>query len=841
MKPHRLFLTLLAAWLATPLAQAQTQVLPLPLSGPAYQLAQQAYASSARGDYQRAQAQLREAIRLRPDSPELRRQLRQLREQRAAGAASRDAGYADASAAYRATAAGRHDDAVRLARQAVAKSPRNDAYWLLLGNALNQTRQYEQAQQALAQGQQMAGSSAPLQRRQLELRREMAAMQAALAMQAQQRNDAAGEVAAAQMAVQYAPENISYRLLLATALLRDEQLQQAEQVADEARARDEYRAGPLLLRAYARLRQGREQEAMADFAQARALARGHEQLPARLLEADAELALQRPQRALDLLDDDSVDMSDQMRAAQWRQTRLAAQQALTRYRRAALALHDDAAPLSAKQFPVPSLDCSAGAALDGCLVAPGAVPRDRGYDQALIAYRAMDERDYARAAEAAGAAVQLAPGNLDYRALQLDALVAAEQWVPAEQAATDAVSQQAVELGPMLARRGAIRERLGRNAEARADYRAALDAGGLPLASEITLLANTGRSRQAREKFIAGRDAGALDDLDDLQMAYLAQRAGDSDAAQAAFSRADVAGKLPDNALEDAAFAALHEGDDSRALAWFERSVDAADGGRIERTDQQRFDTRRAISSVDRSVGATASIMRSGGGPSAGNGGRPGASSRASTLQAGAELWWRPFGYMDGRTVEVFGRAFQTLQDQSGGSTGAQTAQATVGARWKPFSSQNVVVSMGRLVPLGSQASADWLAQLAYSDGIGTDLRADRASWWTTQWYAEAGRYLQHPQTYGVASLQAGRSVRLDNILPGLVAFPHLTLNTDYNSLNSNRSATGFGPGINLRYWFRADTYHAPRASLDLSLQYRFKIQGDERAKGFFVTTTLSY
>ncbi|EJN10145.1 hypothetical protein PMI40_00191, partial [Herbaspirillum sp. YR522] len=366
-------------------------------------------------------------------------------------------------------------------------------------------------------------------------------------------------------------------------------------------------------------------------------------------------------------------------------------------------------------------------------------------------------------------------------------------------------------------------------------------AGGLPLATEIGLLADTGHGRQAREKFIAGRDAGALDDLDDLQLAYLAQRAGDNGSAQAAFGRADDAGKLPEEALQDAAFSALHESDDAAALAWFERSVDAADGGRIERTAQQRFDTRRAIATVDREAGATASITRSGGGPSAGNGGRPGASSRDSTLQAGAELWWRPFGYMDGRTVEVFGRVFQTLQDQSGGSTGAQTAQGTVGARWKPFSSQNLVLSMGRLVPLGAQSSADWLAQVAYSDGIGTDLRADRTAWWTTQWYAEAGRYLQHPQTYGVASLQSGRSVRLDNVLPGLVVFPHLTVNTDFNSLNGNRTATGFGPGVNLRYWFRGDTYHAPRSSLDLSLQYRFRIQGDERAKGFFVTTTLSY
>ncbi|EJN05490.1 lipopolysaccharide assembly protein LapB, partial [Herbaspirillum sp. YR522] len=486
MKPPRPLLTLLAALLTTPLAQAQTQVVPLPLSGPAYRLAQQAYAASARGDFQRAQAQLREAIRLRPDSMELRRQLRQLREQRSAGAATRDAGYADASAAYRATAAGRQDDAVRLARQAVAKSPRNDAYWLLLGNALIQARQYEQAAQALAQGRQVAGASLPLQRRQLELQREMGAMQAALAMQARQGDDVAAELAAARMAVRYVPENLSYRLLLATALLRDGQLQQAEQVADEARARDEWRAGPLLLRGYARLRQGQVEQAMADFTQARTLARGVEQVPAWLLQADAELALQRPQRALALLDEAGVDLGDPLRAAQWRQTRQAAQQALTRYRRASLALHEqawpaDAAPLTARQFPVPALDCSTGAALDGCVVVPGELPREPGYEQAVLAYRAMEQKDYAGAADAAGMALQQSPDNADYRMLQLDALVAAQRWLAADAAATDALDRQAVEPGPMLARRGAIRQRLGRRDQALADYRAALEAGGLPL------------------------------------------------------------------------------------------------------------------------------------------------------------------------------------------------------------------------------------------------------------------------------------------------------------------------------------------------------------------------
>lgn len=846
---HLLCLSALACM--APLASAQTEVIPLPLSGPAYELAQDAYKASARGDYKRAMANLREAMRLRPDAQELRRQLQAVREQQqnrnAMQSVVRDAGYAAANAAFRAYNDKRYDEAVRLSRAAVAKSPDNNAYWLLLGNALIDTHDLDGADSALAEGMAAVKDDAPLRKRRLEVRREAAAMQAALVFRAQESGDHAAELNAARKAVDYAPEQLSYRLMLVIALLRDERLDEADSAATDAHARDEWQAGPLLLRAYVRQRLGREDDAQADFAEAGKRARPDEQVAARLLQADAALATHRPQQALSVLD--SIDTTHirntgDAQIAQVRQTRQAAQQALTSYRRASLPA--PGAPMGARDFPVPALDCNAtenvtdnGASR--CRVVPGQLPRDAGYEAAMQAYQALDIKSYDDAAHHAAEAVARSPDNIDYRMLLLNTLIAAHRTDEAEQAASDALKLGLPDDGPLLAQRGALREQLGRKDAARADYEAALKQGGLPLQTEIDLLARTGRSAEARAAFDEGRKNGALASLDDLQLAYLASRAGDNATAQEAFTRADRDGKLPDSGLEDAAYSAVHNGDDAASVAWFKRGIDAAENGTVEKTPQQRFDTRRAVSTIDREGGFTVSLIRSGGGPSAGNGGRPGASGSDSTLQFGAEAYWRPFGYQDGRTVEVFGRVFQTLQDKSGGATGTQTAQGTVGARWKPFASQNIVVSFGRLIPLGAQSTSDWLAQLAYSDGIGTDLRVDRPSWWTTQWYAEAGRYFQHPQTYGMASLQAGRSFRLDGVDSRLVVFPHLTLNSDYNSLNDARAATGFGPGVSLRYWFREDAYHAPRSYVDVSLQYRVKVAGDERARGFFLTTTLSY
>ncbi|MFL9926831.1 tetratricopeptide repeat protein [Herbaspirillum lusitanum] len=867
----------LALILAPAALQAQTKVIPLPLSGPAYELAQDAYRASARGDYQRAMAQLKEAMRLRPDAIALQTQLRQIQQQqqqqqglRSLRSTTRDAGYNDADAAFRAYRRHDYQSAVQRAREAVRKSPDNDDYWLLLGNALIETRQYDDAERVLAQGIAITGSddkdeaASPLQKRQAEVRRELAALQAARVFRAQSEQNPAAELDAARKAVDYAPGNMSYRLMLIIALLHNEQLDEALSASAAAQTLDPLQAGPLLLRAYTQQRLGHEEEVLAEFAAAAELARPEEQTGARLLMADSALAMRQPQRALEVLNGiDSTQLRDADQVAQLQQTRLAAQQALGRMRRTSLAaassekqnIQESGPRLEVRQFPVPALDCRAeGKAGSGdlqqpvaatvCHVIPGQIPRDRGYDKAVIAYQAMEQKNYQAAASNAQDAIALSPENPDYRMLLLNALLAARRLPEAEQAATAALRQGDSGAGPLLAQRGAIRDQLGKPDEARADFSDALTQGGLPLSTEIDLLARLGRQREARDKFNAGREAHAFDDLSDLELAYLASRAGEDALAQGAFRRADQAGKLPDAALEDAAFSATRNSDDRSALGYFKRSIDAANAGAIDKTPQQQFDTRRTVSTVDREWGFIASLTRSGGGPAAGSStqaGAPGVSGGGSSLQAGAEAYWRPFGYQNGRTFEVFGRVFQTLQDKSGGGTGTQTAQATVGARWKPFTSQNVVVSFGRLIPIGSQASSDWLGQIAYSDGIGTDLRVDRPSWWTTQWYAEAGRYFQHPQTYGLASLQAGRSFRLDDISPRLVVFPHVTLNTDYNSLNSTRMATGFGPGVNLRYWFREDTYHAPRSYLELSLQYRFTISGDERARGLFMTTTLSY
>jgi hypothetical protein len=81
------------------------------------------------------------------------------------------------------------------------------------------------------------------------------------------------------------------------------------------------------------------------------------------------------------------------------------------------------------------------------------------------------------------------------------------------------------------------------------------------------------------------------------------------------------------------------------------------------------------------------------------------------------------------------------------------------------------------------------------------------------------------------------------------VTFPHVVAAIDYDSKMKSEAGGGFssgdaggiGIGNNVRYWFREDVYNAPRSYVDLSLQYRARVFGEDRAKGVFARLTYSY
>ncbi|MDB5860553.1 MAG: bacteriophage adsorption protein, partial [Ramlibacter sp.] len=638
---------------------------------------------------------------------------------------------------------------------------------------------------------------------------------------------AAGDVPAAitsgTQAVALAPDNPGYRLVLVHALLRDARYADADRVAGETVALLPDSAAPLALRAYARQGLNRPAEASADIDRAlqqRGLTAAT-QRQLRLLAADLALAQGDGQRAMDVLQ--ALPASDADAASR----RELARQRLASGTAAAFALR------------APGIDCSNVDAAQTCTLQAAAIPALPGFVNATAGYAAMSQRDYGRALEQARLATAASPAQRDWQLLRMDAALANDQFQEAEAAASAALQLGAATDGAVLAQRSNVRRRMGDLAGANADAEAALQAGGLPPSTEAALLADLGRRGEARSR-MAAIPEGQLTPQNRLDMAYLSSRIGDDEAARVAFAQADAAGGLPPTSLLDAGYNAMRTRQDDAAVAYFKRAIDAVNGLQLKMEPQLVYDTRRAIADVSRKWGVLASLTsRNGAGVLPGFG-LTGAPVSERTTQAGAEVYYRPWGYRNGQFVEVFARGFMTLDNGHGsGFTGGDSFSGALGARWKPISAQNLVLSFSRV--FGPNVNDDWLAQLGWSWDHGTDLRMDRSSWWTTQLYGEVGHYFENDITYAIAQGLFGRSYLVGGS-GRTVLFPHVFVGAEYSSNDlSARTAAGIGPGVSLRQWFREDVYNAPRSYWDVTVQYRARLSGDDRMKGWYLNTLLNY
>ena len=471
----------------------------------------------------------------------------------------------------------------------------------------------------------------------------------------------------------------------------------------------------------------------------------------------------------------------------------------------------------------------------------GALLAQRGYIRQRSGQPAEAADDFA-AAQRAGLATDAERRNV---ALALaDAALSAKQ----PQRAIEALQPYADEKSYAVASRRAFALlALGKKEEALADFSSAAKLATTAherttlLKAEINLLADLGREDEARSLFEKAKSDGSLDATSDLDIAYMAVRLGDDSTATAIFHHAATTGTLSGPAILDAGYAAKRADDNAEAIGYFNQAIDANANGTLPLTPQSLFETQRENSELQRTWGAYVSLTYGAVGvmPSSTLFPPP----VGSITQAGSELYWRPpvIGYRNGATFEVFARMFETLSDSNGGPTGAPTLQGAAGMRIKPFSAINLVFEGARVFPIGSAARQDWLTRVAFSDGRGTDLRYDASNWTMWQIYAEYDRYYQTPEDVTSFEARIGRSFRVDSISNRLVVTPFLALGSSYDSVFATPNALGAGPGVGLRWWFRGDKYTAPMSFIDLNVQYRIKLAGDDRARGVFVGLTLSF
>jgi len=477
----------------------------------------------------------------------------------------------------------------------------------------------------------------------------------------------------------------------------------------------------------------------------------------------------------------------------------------------------------------------------GCEIWPGQDTPSAGSAAAKAAYQAYARHDYVIAADQALKATQASPRHVPYRLLRLQALEA--QGRP-EQALEEANEYLRLygDASEVLALRSRLRYRLGQHEFASADAQAALESGRLSLSSEIDLLLQEGRSDEASRRFAnALNEDTELRNSADPDLGYLAMRVGDDTSAMSIFDRAQEQGHLPATALQDAAYTASRLAENDKSIGYFKRAIDAADDGNLALPAREHFATRREVADRERTWGINALVGY--------RGITPGAAATTpglygNTAQAVGEVYWRPQGFRDGRFWELYGGLAQTLHSQHGGATGSETLQGAFGLRAKPLREHNIVLSVERRVKIGSSSSSDWLLRAGYSGGMGTDLRIDVPDWTTVNVYTEVGRFLHAERNYATFESQVGRSFRMNDANSRLVVFPHAVLGADYDShraWSGEKSSSGAGPGIAMRYWYREGKYDAPRSYLDFSVQYRWRLSGDDRGKGWFVRAALVY
>lgn len=903
---------LACAWAAAPAgvqAQAGTEA---PLEGAAWQFADEGYKNYDAGNYALAQQQAESAIVLRPDverlrllliyslqkqgkiqeadkaaadaiasgldTPALRQARANLRPAAAPpyaarpdvarpAAAARPAsayqrGFPIATRAYADYNRADYPAAERGAERAFRIDPKQGAWAMLWLDALEAQGKYAEAEAAAARALALgAPNRNDLAARQQTIKRRMAVKPAEAGYQALIANRPGDAVPLARQAVALAPESPSHRLLLITALMLDNQLDAAEQAATDAMLQDDENTVALLMRGYLRQRQGKTQEADADFdaALGQDWLDDEQRRNVRLIAADAALAAGENARALALVE----PLGGKDEAAAQRIKRARARPAVP-------------ATLTLANYPAPVQDCRDTPYGTSCELLPSDAAGSGG--PASLAYAAYAREDYPEAIRQARKAVEQDPANKEYQRLLTTTLAAGN---PAQLAEANARMSEALAAQPddpaLLMQRGYLHQRMRQPGLALQDFQAARATGKAPptvILDEGYALAGTGDKRGAVDRLkeaIDENDAGKLD-LTPQQ-------------------RFDTRNAIGGLAREwGGYFSAGYRG---------ARPASSGLGG-------------AAITVPGDAVFSTAEIFW-----------RPSDFLNSSTRTF--ELYGRLSNTLydkGGRTAsqtvsDPCGGTVDIQEATNQGISGIPTTIGSLGMRFTPSTEVGVTFGLERQFNLGSATrrgtfspdpaalrcalnrdnqtahyqtdagSGGWLAYVTYGLYEGTTLRIDRPDWFTMEGYVQAGYSwqdmpakfwlrdnatgvdgekssgrLKRDQAFGAGELRVGRSYRVDAISERLVFFPYAVIGADwlwnknrvtgfdidgsdsYRLLGDNASwSMGAGPGFNLRYWFREDHYTAPMSYLDLTTQYRFNIGGGQadRAKGLFINLTLSY
>lgn len=459
----------------------------------------------------------------------------------------------------------------------------------------------------------------------------------------------------------------------------------------------------------------------------------------------------------------------------------------------------------------------------------------KGYADATAAYAAMSAGRPAEAVAPAARAVGAAPENLDWRLLLADALIGSGDDATALMVLQPVAGSRDHRV---QTRRGEASRRTGDLNQAAEAYAIAAPLAPTPQSqayltrARAQALIEMGRKAEARVVLREGATNGVLPGDAPLDFAYAAVAAGEDRLAVQGFAAADLREPLTGGQALDAAYAARRAGQDMKAARWLEQGARTLPADQM--TAQRRHEIGRELEALEHRFGGTVNVST---GPASNatiliNGGDN------QVTQVGGEIWARVGGDNNGRPVQAFARAYQTV-DADTGATGGESTQGWVGVRWKPFTDTNLSLEASRLIAIGEAARDDTMLRAAWSADAGGDLRYDRDSWPAAHVYVDVARLLEDEQTYAVADANLGwtwiaTEGRRDTITAGV------GVRADYDSLRADKWAVAAGPRVAWRHWMGEDL-QAPGRYLDLSLGYYTPLRDGPRDEGLVLSLTLGF
>ena len=285
--------------------------------------------------------------------------------------------------------------------------------------------------------------------------------------------------------------------------------------------------------------------------------------------------------------------------------------------------------------------------------------------------------------------------------------------------------------------------------------------------------------------------------------------------------------------------------DTPRAVAWFRKAIDNERGS----VDGQPGELTRLQSEVARltkrfDVSAFLTYRSSARQPNAGATGPLGGTLPS---QSGVEVAYQPpvIGFRDERIFQVFGRLLWNFRASSL-ELDDDSVQAGIGVRYKPLRTQNVFLSVERLIAIGDRAQNDWLLRALYSWEHHPGGLPDRSAWNYATVFADAGYFAERSVWAFYGEAREGITWRP---FSRLLVTPHVVVDARYeDSRGPTDSFVEGGGGLSLRYLFNESPYEGYRSSAELLIHYkagrffeRARSGGDSDFNGFVLTGILRF